>query len=839
MPQLQWCQGTHIALVHGTEAPLQERRVAETAARSIRERGVRGEVFTDEAFDSNGEWDLTIRIGTSESYPSLAREFEIRDRMRPTSHLLAGSESSRGMTCLDDAGRHCGAIIAEDVSGLWSGVGRFLRHMMWLNAEFACPAWSDEFRPAMKLRGEVISSHAVSNTYLNWEIDEWRRYIEDMALWGMNLFYTIPLHFADWLGMDPWSDPPVFASQEQRDAFERHWSIQSRVSEIVRDMGLFFGVWMPSNDPPMALHRDEWDRGWKEYVCPSIPDAREAILRGREEYARRLPHLDILFVPSADDGGCWCSDCTPWSETYLGLLRDQYDIVRRYHPDVQVMLSNQALTHTENTVLCAALAGMDDTSWIAGVAYAPGSNELFRHARLTEEWSRFDRPDLGTEVISLKDFRRHLPSDIDLYLYPDITHSLRCQYPIWETDPIVGHTYHRDPTFFRPAFYHDMYQKTAPFCDGSFPYSEGMYDNFNQVLWLELGNDPHRAAHEIVFDYWRWHVGDAAAPSASAATDALEQAWLEDITTTTEIDRAVRNTFEMFQHVPRGREQGNWRADILRLRSLTDRWLRDRLRHASEAEQRIIEHLTTIDAKCDDVDADDQVRAVQSALRQAADMTRQSISEISPTPDEAEIRLLVDRVRREGLEVPAIERIGLAAGNLPWIARTLDEAAASRGIDDMQSAMLDITDYERGVLYIDCGHPRRDTQRLNGRTFITLDLTDTTVRPSQTWVAMSYGEDEPLSYRIEGLDLEREYDVELTYFTPDYLLRWCYSGEQRLEASGVELHGPMKMPHTIPQRTVCRLPVECYRQGETVLRFIPSGNSVAAMVSEIWVRERS
>jgi len=731
-------------------------------------------------------------------------------------------------------GAHIAGVLGNDASSLWCGVGRFLRHMMWLSREFACPAWSDEFRPAMKLRGEVLSSHDVSNTYMNWEFDQWRRYIEDMALWGMNLFFTIPIHFADWKGMDPWSDPPVFTSEAQREKFKRHWEIQSRVSELVRDMGLLYGVWIPANDPPMARHRREWDRGWREYVCPSIPEAREAILRSREEYFARLPHLDILFVPSADDGGCWCDDCVPWSETYLSLVREQWRIAREYHPNVQVMLSNQALTHDENLVLCERLRGMQDTSWIAGVAFAPGSNEVFRHARLTEEWSRFDRPGFGEEVVSLKTFRRSLPASIDLYLYPDITHSLRCQYPIWEIEPIVGHAYHRDPIFFRPEYYARMYALTGPFADGSFPYSEGMYDNLNQIIWLELGNDPHKPMHEIVLDYWRWYVGDAAAPFAAAATDALENAWCEDFFNTTEIDRAARNTFEVFQHLPRSREHGNWRVNLLRLRVLTDEWLRERVDQATGFEARVVARLTEPDAVAD-------AAHLKRGLTHAIEIAHGGTAEMGTEPHDPEIPRIVEQIRADGLDVPAVERIGQIVGNLRWIVRRLSDAIASGDDDVMRLARLDIVEYERGAIYVDCGHPRRDpigNKRLNGRTFIKLDVTDHDARPSQLYFAMTYGEDEPLSYRLTGLDPKRSYCVRVTYYLPPYLRRWCHSGEQRLEASGSELHGPMPLPSVLPEHHEFVLPAQAYAAGETVLRFVPTGKSQAAMVSEIWVRER-
>ncbi|HDS74154.1 MAG TPA: hypothetical protein ENN56_01305 [Firmicutes bacterium] len=599
-------------------------------------------------------------------------------------------------------------------------------------------------------------------------------------------------------------------------------------------MGLMYGVWIPANDPPMARHRPEWNRGWREYVCPSIPAAREAILRSRAEYVSRIPHLDILFVPSADDGGCWCADCVPWSETYLGLVRQQWEIARRYHPNVRVMLSNQALTHDENLVLCDRLRELEDTAWIAGVAFAPGSNEVFRHARLTEEWSSFDRPDFGDEVLSVKTFRRNLPASIDLYLYPDITHSLRCQYPIWEIDPLVGHAYHRDPVFFRPTHFHRVYGLTAPFADGSFPYSEGMYDNLNQIVWLELGNDPQKAPHQIVYDYWRWYVGDAAAPFAAAATDSLEESWRSDFLTTTEIDRAARNTFELCQHLPRNRERGNWRADILRLRVLTDEWLRERIDQAEGIEKRIVTQLK-------EVDSDTDAQSLKRALHHAAEIARGGIAEMGSEPHDPEIPHLAQRVGAEGLDIPAIERIGEVVGNLRWITRTLDDAIASIEIESMRRARIDVIDYERGTVYIDCGHPRRDPlggPRLNGRTFITLDTEDLDVRSSQISFAMTYADDEPLSYRLTGLDRTREYCIHVTYYLPPYLRRWCQSGEQRLEAGGIPLHGPLRLQSDRPTHHEFPLPKEAYPTDETVLRFIPTGESRAAMVSEIWLRER-
>ena len=827
MAATPWCSGTSIALAVGSSASPTERRVAAVAADRIVRRGVKSAVFAEHP---KGSWDLVLLIGTQVGHPRVAHLLEERDRLNPASPMARGPESSRGLTLTLD-GQPTACVFGEDIPGLWSGVGRFLRHVSWRDGSFACSPWSDEFRPAMEVRGEVLSSHFVSNTYFTWEIADWRTYVEDMALWGMNLFITIPMHMADWTGVSPWTDPPRWESEERRRAWERHWTTHVRLSEEVHEMGLSFGVWVPPNDVPPMMTEPGWDRGGGRYVCPSLPDARKAIQSTREALIRGLPHLDYWFVPSADNGGCSCSKCHPWGDTYLALAGEQHEMLVKYHPGGRTLLSNQSLTHEENLRLCARLAE-PEFGWVYGVAYAPGSNELYIQARETEEYGWVDWFQFGRESLSLKTLSRHLPPTVKLFLYPDLTHITRCQYHIWGIDPVAAWAYHRDPIFFRPRGYHRIFRQTACYSDGSFPYSEGIHDDLNQVLWLALNGDPERDPDDIVQEYWRWYVGEDAAPHAARAADSLERGWLDDLTRSPDVEVAVLESGAALDAMPPAISAGNWRADILRLRALMDQWLVQRLDYAAAVEKRVIARLREEDG------------TTKRGILQAANLARSGIADLGGQPEDDEILALAERVRKAGLHVAAIARIGRITGNLAWVVRTLTEAAegdqAARA-----AAVAEVADYEAGFAYADCGCPRRDPYLVHGRAYIPLgelsygtpfeSLPD--IRPSQGRMVVTYGDDEGVVYRFAGLDPEKAYDVRLTYFLPTFFT-YRKTSVQRLEANGIEVHGPLELPRERPKVSTFPLPENSYRSGEVTLRFLKAGGGQATVVSEIWIRER-
>jgi hypothetical protein len=393
---------------------------------------------------------------------------------------------------------------------------------------------------------------------------------------------------------------------------------------------------------------------------------------------------------------------------------------------------------------------------------------------------------------------------------------------VWDIDPLVAWTYHRDTAFFRPRGFADVFRRSAPYADGTFPYSEGVYDDLNQVTWLALSCDPQRNVDDVVAEYWRWHVGEAAAQSAVRATNALEESWKGDITANAEVDAALIETAVTVAHSP----HASWRIDLLRMRALMDAWLRDRILAAGRAEADVIAML-----KAD---------ASEGGIRKALAHIDDAIVQL-PAGSE-EITRLEQALRDAGPRTP-VGRIRHVTGNLAWMVRTLELALTDPAL--CAECIADVVDYERGVHYVDCGNPARDVFRVHGRPYICLDSRSyqtpfdapPDIRPSQNSLVMTCGDDDGIVYRFAGLDPTRRYAVRLTYFLPT-LFTYRETRAQRLEASGVEVHGELTLPRSRPEQFQFPLPAASYGNGETTLRFLKAGGGMTTVVSEIWIREQ-
>ncbi len=390
-------------------------------------------------------------------------------------------------------------------------------------------------RPAFPIRGHTLANHKQTTAYDKWEWSHWQDYLTELAAWGCNSVILYPLHPARWTGALPFGDgalpgePPWFDRPEREAEFRRQWEIQRRIPGLCHALGMRYGLWIPTNDifPEEVKRHPELTKFGGPYVCPQIPEARRRIRAIRERLFAELEHLDVLFLPSRDDGGCpGCEQCNPWGPVYLELVCEQTELARRYHPQCMVWLSLQGLTAAEAGYVLDWL-DRERPEWIEGVAFGPFG-----------EIMTFDPPDAAGSDFSLEGYARSgplagpparlraaLPGRYRLILYPDETHTFRCQYPIVGMDPAVQFVWQReDGPAPRPREMAAIHHVTATGGDGSIPYSEGTTDDVNKFVWSALDWNPARPAEEIVAEYARWFFGSACAEPAAAMILKLEQA---------------------------------------------------------------------------------------------------------------------------------------------------------------------------------------------------------------------------------------------------------------------------------------------------------------------------
>ena len=88
---------------------------------------------------------------------------------------------------ISDAGHNIIRITGNDARGVLYGVGKFLRTSTYNRDGFTAGEWLGTSVPQKSIRGIYLAPHFY-NYYQNAPVEEVKRYIQDLALWGYNTF---------------------------------------------------------------------------------------------------------------------------------------------------------------------------------------------------------------------------------------------------------------------------------------------------------------------------------------------------------------------------------------------------------------------------------------------------------------------------------------------------------------------------------------------------------------------------------------------------------------------------------------------------------------------------
>jgi hypothetical protein len=286
-----------------------------------------------------------------------------------------------------------------------------------------------------------------------------------------------------------------------------------------------------------------------------LPDAekQKAFLKQQEELYRECRRLDAVFVPGGDPGDNRARDLLPY-------VREMALLLQRYHPRARLWISLQNFARPEVDDFYRYLAD-EKPAWLGGLVMGPSS------------------PPLDVS-------RARLPKNYQLRWYPDITHTVRCQYEVPWFDPAFGVTLGREPVNPRPVDYTAVYREGAPFTDGFLSYSDGIHDDFNKNLWSQLGWEPDRAPREMAVEYARWFFRPDLAEPAADALFALETNWRGSLAENGSVDGTLRQWQALEEKLPA--EKRDWRFDMHLHRAYYDAYTRHRLLYETDLENQAL-----------------------------------------------------------------------------------------------------------------------------------------------------------------------------------------------------------------------------------------------------------
>lgn len=252
--------------------------------------------------------------------------------------------------------------------------------------------------------------------------------------------------------------------------------------------------------------------------------------------------LDAIFVPGGDPGDNPAQLVVPY-------LQDIATRLRKHHPRAAVWLSLQHFDRNEVDYLFSWI-DRERPGWLGGLIAGPGS-------------------------ASLQQIRGRLGRRYQVRDYPDIAHTVRCQYPVRRWDPAFALTLGREPVNPRPVFYARVHDRTAAYTDGFISYSDGVNDDFNKALWTRKAWDPALDVRTIALEYTRTFFGAAVADRAADGLLALERNWEGPLA----VNGAVDATLSLWQQLEADAPQlsSNWRWQMHVLRAYYDAYTRHRL----------------------------------------------------------------------------------------------------------------------------------------------------------------------------------------------------------------------------------------------------------------------
>ncbi len=704
------------------------------------------------------------------------------------------------------------ALLGSDEKGLFFCVGRFL-----CSAAFSRQIARIDSRradvistPKVALRGHQLGYRPKTNAYDAWNVPMWEQYIRDLTMFGTNSIELLPPR------TDDAADSPHFPLAPEQMMIE--------MSRICDSYDLDVWVWFPAMD---LNHAD--------------PASIESALKDGARVFEIVPRIDAVFVPGGDPG-----DTEPTA--MFAFLEKQKANLRRFHPKAQMWMSPQGFNVAWMSEFFRLVAQSEAAAWLDGVVFGPQLR------------------------LSLSEFRRKLPSQFPVRFYPDITHTLSCQFPVPDWDLAFALTEGRECINPRPVDESNILRRSLPDTIGFLTYSEGCNDDVNKFVWSSLGWDPTMHVMDALRNFSRYFFGEPHAEGIAEELAHLEQNWRGRLATNDGIDITLARVMDIERSASPALLE-NWRFQQVLYRAYYDAWLRSRLLSENEAVARargVLQRMNEIGWTPGPLDIDDGPSATppngldpKLVLDEAQRVLDAAMVNPPGTPLRARVRelgealfqsvhmqLAVDRYQGEAVNRAAnLETLETPVTDIAWLRR------AVAGIGKLPSAgeqvvavrtLLRRTDPGPGGFYDELGNasnrphlvrgtPYNEDPEYRNSALTGFDypdrLGDTAPAAWKHWAESLY--DAPLKMQYSDLDPNAQYRIRVVYGGDSRHVRIRLDANQRYE-----VHPLIERPWP-PRPLEFDLPAEATKTGNVSLAWTREpglgGNGRGCQVSEVWI----
>jgi len=420
-------------------------------------------------------------------------------------------------------------VAGSDPRGVFYGIGKLLRTLHMKPGSILAPEELDIVTcPQYPVRGHQLGYRPKTNAYDAWSPAQFDQYIRELALFGANSIEIIPPRSDD----EPTSPHMKLAPIE----------MMIKQAEIIDSYGMDVWIWYPNVG--------------QDYTQPA--SIREE-LQEREDIFKRLKRIDAVFVPGGDPG-----DLHP--DVLFAWLSKVAEVLNKYHPRAKIWVSPQAFRPTKEWLDAFYSNVNRRPPWLGGVVFGP--------------WIKTPLPEI----------RKIVDPAIPIRRYPDITHSLSCQYPVRDWDLAFAMTLGRECYNPRPAAEKVIHNLLDEYACGSISYSEGINDDLNKFIWSGQDWDPDTAAIETLREYARVFIDPDASEAIAQGMSALERNWHGPLLANKSVEVTLKQWQSMEKELPPGAVK-NYRFQMGLLRAYYDAYVRERLIHETSLESQAREAL--------------------------------------------------------------------------------------------------------------------------------------------------------------------------------------------------------------------------------------------------------
>jgi hypothetical protein len=709
-----------------------------------------------------------------------------------------GAGAAEGYRLCVKRGADGGAVfvLGNDARGVLFGVGRLLRELRLAGGTATLADDLDIVTaPKYPLRGHQLGYRPKCNSYDAWDLPVWEQYFRDLAVFGANSIELIPPR------SDDASDSPHFPRPPME--------MMIGMSKLADDYGLDVWVWYP------AMDKDYSDAKTVEFAV--------------EEWGavfRKLPRIDAVFVPGGDPGHTRPKDL-------MVLLGKETENLHRFHPKAQMWVSPQSFNQVWLDEFIEIL-NRERPAWLHGVVFGPQQRG------------------------SMARLRQLVPPQYPIRLYPDITHSRQCQYPVPDWDTAYAVTEARECINPRPRDEAAIFRATEDGSTGFLTYSEGCNDDVNKMVWSALGWNPEARVEDILREYGRYFIGERHGDDFARGLLALEQNWRGPLLGNEEVYGTLAQ-FQALEKTATPFELRNWRFQQALFRAYYDASVRRRLIYETGLEEQALESLRRARPGGAVQAMAEAERILERAVTRPVGLDwRARVFELGEALFQSiGMQLSVEKYQAISVDRGAsLDTLDSPLNNRLWLE---DRFARGRSLSSESARLtaigeiIDWTNPGPGGFYDDLGNPARQSHLVRGKPFAQdpgslesarVDFEESPVveEPGEkaggprrvSWVNHEESlYDAPLQMRYTGLDPEARYSVRVVYGgdSPRKKIRLAAN-------DGLEVHPFLTKPFPL-HPVEFPVPRAATSSGDLTLSWFAEpglgGNGRGCQVAEVWL----